>query len=579
MRLRRHAAVHPLPVASWARALRVALHASGGAALCMGVCVGVCVAYGASAAVLAAQSPSSGARPEMRNRIVDVGEITTIGNESDERRRLRETGDTTLSTRPLFRAFSLLSPVRTSYVTLLSPEVRVVRNSALPFSLNDGPMWAGRGANTQYTFGVDARFRMVRLVVAPQITYSENRRFQTIPGIIGPPDNRSEWSNPFHPSSSSIDWPLRFGDRALRTTTAGQSSLTVSAYHIDAGIGNENVWWGPGQQNAILLSSNAPGFAHAFIRTPNGISTRWGRVDAQWILGRLRESDFFDSNPANNVRSINGALVAFTPARFRGFNVGISRIVLNALTNGDMSFGNSIDFTRDVRHPNTNNSDIADTITKDQITSLFARLIVPAANLETYVEWARFETPYSLRDFLESPGHSQGYTVGLQWARPVRQLGTFRLAAEGTYLEPDASIRVRPVGTTYTSRSVVQGFTHRGQMLGAAIGPGSSSQWIGLDLFGQQFRVGGFLSRIRWDNATLWTPIVPQTKNEDVSLMAGLNGSLTYRGIRMALQYTQAARLDYLYQDRNDNLELGTHKGVDILNRTISITLSTAVGR
>jgi hypothetical protein len=512
-------------------------------------------------------------------QLVNVGAVTSIGNESDERRRLAEIADTLLSTRPLFRSLSQLAPKRSAYVTFLAPEAQLVTNSDLPFSLNDGPLWAGRGINTQYTFGLDARYRFVRLIVAPQFTYSENKNFQTIAAAIGLPDNRNVWSNPFHPASSSIDWPLRFGDRKLRRTDAGQSSLTVSAYGVDAGVGTENVWWGPGQQNAILLSNNAPGFAHAFVRTPQGIHTRWGRFDAQWLLGRLNESDFFDSDNSNNVRSVNGALVAFTPSRFRGLNVGISRLVINAVPNGEIGFGSIIDFTRDVRHPNTNDDDLALKPTKDQITSLFARLIIPSANLESYVEWARFEMPYSLRDFLESPGHSQGYTLGLQWGRPVRQLGTLRLAAEATYLEPDASIRLRPVATTYTSRSAVQGFTQRGQMLGAAIGPGSSSQWASLDLFGQRFRIGGLVSRIRWDNAALWTPVVPQIKNEDVSLMAGLKGSLTYRGTRLSMQYTQAARLDYLFQDRVDNLETGKHTGVDILNRTLSITLSTAVGR
>ena len=73
--------------------------------------------------------------------------------------------------------------------------------------------------------------------------------------------------------------------------------------------------------------------------------------------------------------------------------------------------------------------------------------------------------------------------------------------------------------------------------------------------------------------------IVPQVKNEDVSLVGGLRGSVTIGKTRLALEYAQGARLDYLYQDRNDNFLLGTHKGVDILNRTLSLTLSTAVGR
>ncbi len=515
----------------------------------------------------------------LRAQTVGVGEVTTVGSESDERQRLSYISDATLNGALPFRSLSLLSPKRHATVTLLLPEARLVTNSALPFSLNDGPMWAGRGVNAIYTAGIDVRVRMFRLVVAPQFTSSENKSFQTIPFPQGNADSRNVWANPFHPATSSIDLPLRFGDAKLKRWDFGQSSLTATAVGIDAGVATENVWWGPGQQNAIMLSNNAPGFAHAFLRTRDGINTKVGRFDAQWLLGRLRESDFFDSDTTNNTRSLSAMLVAYTPSRYRGINIGISRIVVAPETNGAIGAGEMFNVFRDVGHPNTSAKDIAKGAGPDQITALFARIVVPSVNFETYAEWARFEFPRSLRDFMESPGHSQGYTLGLQWARPFARVGTLRLAAEGTYVEPDASVRIRTVATSYTSRSVVQGFTNRGQALGAAIGPGSSSQWMSADLFGARFRVGASLSRIRWDNATLWTPIVPELKNEDVSLIGGLKGSVTWKKTRLALEYAQAARLDYLYQDRNDNYLLGSHKGVDILNRTLSITLTTAVGR
>lgn len=515
----------------------------------------------------------------LKAQAVAVGEVTSLGSETEERQRLSQLSDAALVTSAPFRSMSLLSPKRKATVTLLLPEARMTYNSALPYSLNDGVMWAGRGTNMMYTAGVDVRVKMVRLVLAPQFTTSENRAFQTIPFPQGNADHRNVWANPFYPEQQSLDLPMRFGDQKLSRADFGQSSLSANAYGVDAGIATENIWWGPAQRNAIVLSNNAPGFAHVFLRSHDGIQTRVGRFDAQYLLGRLDESDYFDSDSTNDVRALNGLLVSYVPSRFRGFNIGFSRLVIAPKVNGQVTWRDGDNVFRDVGHPNTSATDIAKGAGPDQITSLFARVVIPNANFETYAEWARFEWPISLRDFLEAPGHSQGYTLGLTWARPIPRGLTLKLAGEGTYLEPDASIRRRPVATTYTSRSVVQGFTNRGQMLGAAIGPGASSQWVGADVFGARFRAGGFLSRIRWDNATLWTPIVPQLKNEDVSLMGGLKGSVTFATMRLALEYTQAARLDYLYQDRNDDYLKGTHKGVDILNRTLSITLSTAVGR
>lgn len=512
-------------------------------------------------------------------QVVSIGEVTAIGGETEERARLLQLSDTAFASFASFRSMSRLSPERKSPITVLLPEFRSTYNSALPYSLNDGPMWAGRGTNLLYTAGVDVRVRNVRLVLAPQYTRSDNWQFQTLPYPQGTTENRNVWANPFYPPKQSLDYPQRFGDQKLSRSDLGQSSLTITARAVDVGVGTENLWWGPAQRNSIVLSNSAPGFPHAFVQTHDGLKTRVGRFDAQYLFGRLDESAFFDFDSTNNVRSVNGVIVSYVPSRFRGLSVGISRLVIAPAKNNNIAFGDVVNAFRDVGHPNTNAADSAKGAGPDQITSLFTRFALPSRNFEAYVEWARFEWPLSLADFLETPGHSQGYTLGLQWSHRLPKSMTLKLAGEGTYLEPDASVRRRPVATSYTSRSTVQGFTNRGQMLGAAIGPGASSQWAAADVFAGRFRVGGYLSRVRWDNSTIWTDIVPQLKNEDVSIIGGLRGSVTFATVRLGLEYARAARIDYLYQDRNDNYELGTHKGVDILNRTLSITLSTAVGR
>lgn len=527
-----------------------------------------------ASALILCQSPR-----ELAAQSVGIGEVVSIGSESEERQRLSRMFDTLNTGSAPFRTMASLSPKRKAVLTLLLPEARSVNNSAIPFSLNDGAMWAGRGNNTLITAGIDVRVRMVRLVLAPQFTSSDNRSFQTFPYAQGGPENRSIWANPFYPTQQSLDYPMRFGDQKISRADPGQSSLTATAFGVSAGVGTQNIWWGPSQRNAIVLSNTAPGFKHAFLQSHDGIQTPVGRFDAQYVLGQLDESDFFDRNSDNDARALNGLIASYTPSRFRGFNAGFSRIVISPASGGRISWRDAENVFRDVGHPNTSAKDIQKGAGPDQITSLFARVVIPRAGFESYAEWARFEWPLSLRDFLEAPGHLQGYTLGLQWARNLPRSLKIKVAGEGSYFEPDASLRRRPVPTTFTSRSTVQGFTQRGQLLGAAIGPGASSQWLALDVFGNRFRAGTYFSRIRWDNSTLWTDIVPQLKNEDVSVIGGLKASVTFATFRLGVDYAQAARLDYLYQDRNDNYELGSHKGVDILNRTLSITLSTAVGR
>src|SRR5262249_66653 len=147
--------------------------------------------------------------------------------------------------------------------------------------------------------------------LAPTVVAEENKPFQVIPYSQQVVPTRSPWANPFHPLPESIDLPLRFGDRPRKRIDFGQSSLTVDVPIVSFGVATENLWWGPGIQNAILLSNNAPGFPHAFVQM-RPLDTPYGTFDAQWILGQLRESDFFDSDSTNNRRALNGLVFTWT---------------------------------------------------------------------------------------------------------------------------------------------------------------------------------------------------------------------------------------------------------------------------
>jgi hypothetical protein len=173
-------------------------------------------------------------------------------------------------------------------------------------------------------------------------------------------------------------------------------------------------------------------------------------------------------------------------------------------------------------------TDSTATLGRDQLMSLFCRWVFPNDGFEAYFEWLRASMPVSLRDFLTDPSHSRGYTVGLQWlAAENSRGGALRLQAEVTNLEQDASFRYRAIGSIYTSRVVPQGYTLRGQSLGAAIGPGSSSQWLSTDYVARDWSLGVFGERIRWnEDGHALTPY-PSFKGwceSDVSLVGGLRG-------------------------------------------------------
>ncbi len=504
--------------------------------------------------------------------------LISLTSEAEERIRLSQLFGKVCADGFLIRSVSRLTTLCTPAVVegmgIVSPEIHAVRNSGLPYSLNQGSLWAGRGWNSELTTGVFVFRGPFRFILAPTAVAEENKPFQVIPYPQQVVPGRSPWANPFHPLPESIDLPLRFGDRPRQRLDLGQSSVTVDAPVVSFGLATENLWWGPGIQNAITLSNNAPGFPHAFLEM-RPLRTSYGTFDAQWILGQLRESEFFDRDTTNDTRALNGLAFTWTPPFDGGLTLGAARLVMSAQDRGQSVIGSAFDVLRHVGQPNTDTSARA-LRGHDQIFSLFGRWIFVPAAFEAYAEYAHFEEPISFRDLLEYPGHSEAYTIGFQWAKPLVPTATFRLQGEASYLEPDPSLRLRPVAVTYTSRAVPQGFTNRGETLGAAIGPGASSQWLAGDVFTPLWRFGIYLSRIRWDNGTLFEPIVPQFRRQDVTLAAGLRGSVAWNGVNLAVDFSHAARFDYLFQAYV--LSPTRTGGIDLLNNTLSVTLSTALG-
>jgi hypothetical protein len=199
------------------------------------------------------------------------------GQELDDigrtRSALRQTTDST-ATSYLMRSVStrLARSPRDGLVhfDLVAPEYRTVWNSQLPWSQNDGALFAGRGMNTVLRIGLVLEAGPVRLIAAPEIINEENRDFQTIP--YADKGARSIWANPFHGLPESIDLPLRFGDVGRRRTVSGQSSLSVDIGPIVTGVTAENRSgsWGDSANRTISTTTPPTTPAHSAGSSPPG---------------------------------------------------------------------------------------------------------------------------------------------------------------------------------------------------------------------------------------------------------------------------------------------------------------------
>ncbi len=446
---------------------------------------------------------------------------------------------------------------------LIYPQLLAVRNSGLPFSQNNSSLWAGRGISTRALLGFRLEAPHVSLVFAPQIVASENSYwllnhdyFQPlIPlGYIG-----RGYTFPYYFYTFPIDQPLSFGGRPIRSFDLGESTVMLHAAGIVVGVSNENQWWGPGIRNAILLSNNAPGFPHVFLRTGRPIRTPAGDLELRWLAGALTESRYFDSLSTNDTRSL-AAIGATLQMRWDpNLTIGVARSVYATAEKWEQIPGRLVDVFKGATGSNPGILDAIannEPITldgRDQLFSLFARWVFPKSGAEVYGEWGRTRPPKSVSDFLKTPNHTQGYTLGLQWRSEPWGGGTVRGQAEVTQLEQSATFRDRPVGSWYTSNRVLQGYTNRGHIIGASIGPGASSQFVALDYLRSSWQFGAFAGRIRWNedvHSTFGFPDFVSYCNHDVSIYPGLRGALNSAFGSISAELTLQNRLNLLFQNK-----------------------------
>ncbi|CAA9351588.1 MAG: hypothetical protein AVDCRST_MAG40-2934 [uncultured Gemmatimonadaceae bacterium] len=539
-----------------------------------------------TAALLALALAAAYGRPLPAQQVVverPEAPVPMIGGDAEDRARIAQLRGADSLDGFLLRSSSsrAAAPGRDAGDTLFLapwwPQVTAVSNSALPFSLNDGALWAGRGTSVSVTGGVRARYRFLHAVLAPTYVWSQNLGYPLPSELVtaGPiPEPRSPFSYPWRVFGPSIDYPTRFGDDPYQRLDLGESAIYARLRAVEFGLSNESEWWGPAVRNALVMSNNAPGIGKLFVRTARPIATPVGAVEARYMLGVLATSPYFETvSLADRGRSLSAAAVTLRPAGVPTLSLGLTRAVFAQLTGGSTLLGHALDVLGSTGRPNAISlRNPLQRPGRDQILSLFARLVLPDDGFESYVEWGRAEMPANVRDLLVAPNHTQGYTLGLQYARPVDAAGSLvRVQAEVTNVEQSSTFQDRPTGSWYTSRAVLQGYTQRGQVIGAAIGPGASSQWLASDFVRPAWSAGLFAARIRWDDDAHFFAENRASCTHDVSVLVGARGGHQSRAGTVTASLALANRLNAFYQN-NGFCFSDRNERVDTRNTTLSLT-------
>ncbi len=378
-------------------------------------------------------------------------------------------------------------------VGIYAPELTNTFNSELPYGENNGAAWYGRGLTTEFQGGVYLTSDYLTLTFRPHLSYTQNRDFPK-PRFI-PTD---EDGNPrYRAIFANIDMPYRFGPESYSDFDLGHSSARIHYKSIEAGVGTEPLWWGPGVQYALMMSNNAPGVRQLFFgtRDPLQIPFNIGSLEFRWVWGWPEDSEYFTRN--DNERFMNALNFSFSPSFMPGFTVGLTRTFHQYIPEEGLELSDYISILEAFQKTSLKSSqNQGGNDVKNQLASVYFRWAFPESNAELYGEYFREDHSWDFRDFLMQPDHDRAYTIGIQKIVESDRIDFVKINAEINSLVPNRIDDVRPQTYYYRHSRIVQGHTNGGEVLGAAVGPGSGSQYLGAEGFWGDGMLGLFVQRV-----------------------------------------------------------------------------------
>lgn len=411
-------------------------------------------------------------------------------------------------------------------------------NSAHPYGWNDGGMIQAKGYQTMLSGGVYAKIGPLSVQIRPEYVYAQNRDYEVLDIYQGAPDIVS-----------------RFGNGAYSHTTWGQSSVRLNFGSLSFGLSNENLWWGPGKRSALIMSNNAPGFKHLTFNTIKPISSPLGSFEFQVIAGKLEGSgySFLEDDPAfSDWRYLSAFALSYQPRWVPGLFLGLTR-GFQAYRKDIKKFGDYIPFL--VPYQKSKRSDFEETFGRDQLTSVYSRWAFPKAHAEVYFEYGINDNAYNFRDFIGSPEHSRTYLFGLTKLSELKsRKGEYiRMNLEFTQMSQSIDRLVREAGSWYYHGEILQGYTHKGEVLGAGIGPGANLQSLDIAWVKGLKSLGISLERYV-QNDDYYVSSVGDLNGYSrrwVDISAALQGSWNYRNLLFNSRMQFINSLNYQWKLKN----------------------------
>jgi hypothetical protein len=409
-------------------------------------------------------------------------------------------------------------------VFLLPIAVQQQINGHNSFGMNDNSMISAKGYQVMVSGGLYATVGPLSIQLRPEYVYARNSYFNELESV----GNDLYFAYP-KLVFNKIDNPSIHGeDKRYRKGSWGQSSIRLNVKSFSFGLSNENLWWGPGKKNSLIMSNNAPGFKHLTLNTTRPVDIFIGTLEAQVIAGRLEASNVDLPRNQRNVaeytyvekpkdsRYIAGFTFAYQPKWVPNLFLGYDRVSTG------YDFGSN---------------------TVLVYYSGSARWVMPESKAEAYVQ-------YGINNHTGNVKDSRAYIVGFNKLLPLVNKDQFiEVGVEFTQLETPRNNSYKIAPSWYTDDAVVHGYTNKGEIIGAGIGPGSNMQSLDVSWVKGLKKIGLSFDRILNNNDFFYNAgsyiSEPRRHWVDLAFSSKLNwnfGKIIFNG-----EFTYIKSLNYHY--------------------------------
>jgi hypothetical protein len=410
-------------------------------------------------------------------------------------------------------------------------------NSLQPYGGNDGAMSYSTGYQFQISGGIFAQFKNLKLQLRPEYvqTASEKYKLNNYWGQVNP---------------------------AYKKLLLGNSSLRFDLGKLSMGVSTQNLWWGPGIYNSLLMSNNAQGFFHYSINSNRPIKNFLGTFQFQVISATLTQDSLqgFENNGLRrriinkSDRVLSSLAVDYQPSFLKNISFGVNRSIQSY---NDQLPTDFIQKNIPVLGAFFGSTDVArDTFPQDQQVSIYTKWMFPKSHAELYYQFAYNDAKANWRDFWLDMSHSTAYILGFKKLFVLKNQKYLDLGMEVIKLGQTPSYLHRNAGNFYEHGQIKEGYTNQNQIMGASSGFGNNMQTVQLSLNDGWNKLGFIFHHIQQNPMALVSGVndlgLRKTKWDDYSY--GLQTRFKYKNILFNANIEWVTSKNYLWtRGQNQN--------------------------